>query len=35
MNTLLIIGCGSIGRRHAKVFRTNTNVYAVDINPEG
>ncbi len=36
MNTLLIIGCGSIGRRHAKVFSELgiENIYAVDINPE-
>lgn len=36
MDTLLIIGCGSIGRRHAKVFSGLgiKNIYAADINPE-
>lgn len=36
METLLIIGCGSIGRRHAKVFSKLgiKTIYAVDINPQ-
>lgn len=36
MYTLIIIGCGSIGRRHAKVFSDLgvKNIFAVDINQE-
>jgi len=36
MDTIIIIGCGSIGRRHAKVFFNLgvKNIYAVDINKE-
>ena len=31
----MIIGCGSIGRRHAKFFSIRNNtIYAVDTNPE-